>query len=261
MEFFGYIGAFVIGIILGLTGGGGSILTVPLLVYVLGYNPVVSAAYSLFVVGTSSAFGATLNYRKKLVDVKTGFIFAIPSFIGVFITRKYIVPNIPEVIFENDILTLTKNTFLMLLFAIIMLFAALSMIKKTKLYLKEVTQKHSLAKIIIQNITIGVIIGLVGAGGGFLIIPSLLLIVRLSMKKAVGTSMFIIAMNSLIGFLGDIQNTVIDWQFLLPFSIISIAGIFMGTYISKYIDEVQLKKGFAYFVLLTAFLITLKELM
>ena len=112
MEFFGYIGAFFIGIILGLTGGGGSILTVPLLVYVLGYNPVVSAAYSLFVVGTSSAFGATLNYRKQVVDSKTGFLFAIPSFIGVFVTRKYIVPNIPSIIIHNESLTLTKNTFL-----------------------------------------------------------------------------------------------------------------------------------------------------
>ncbi|NHN24891.1 sulfite exporter TauE/SafE family protein [Flavobacterium jejuense] len=261
MEIFGYIGAFFIGIILGLTGGGGSILTVPLLVYVMSYNPVVSAAYSLFVVGTSSAFGATLNYRKKLVDIKTGFLFAIPSFIGVFVTRKYIVSNIPNIIFQNDTLTLTRNTFLMLLFAIIMLFAALSMIKKPKVNLKEVTRKHYLAKIIIQNITIGIIIGLVGAGGGFLIIPSLLLITKLPMKKAVGTSMFIIAMNSLIGFLGDLQNIQIDWKFLLPFSIISMIGIFTGTYISKYINEVQLKKGFAYFVLLMAFVITFKELM
>lgn len=261
MEIFGYIGAFFIGIILGLTGGGGSILTVPLLVYILGYSPVTSAAYSLFVVGTSSAFGATLNYRKKLVDIKTGIIFAIPSFIGVFITRKYIVPSIPNMIFQNDTITLTKNTFLMLLFAAIMLLAALSMLKKTKVNIKEVVQKNYLLKIIIQNITIGVIIGLVGAGGGFLIIPSLLLIVRLPMKKAVGTSMFIIAMNSLIGFLGDTQNIIIDWQFLLPFSLISIAGIFVGTYISKYIDEVQLKKGFAYFVLIISFLITFKELM
>ena len=261
MEIFGYIGAFFIGIILGLTGGGGSILTVPLLVYVLGYNPVVSAAYSLFVVGTSSAFGATLNYRKKLVDIKTGFLFAIPSFIGVFVTRKYIVPNIPSIIIHNESFTLTKNTFLMLLFAVIMLFAALSMIKKTKVNLKEVTQKKYLIKIIIQNISIGIIIGLVGAGGGFLIIPSLLLIAKLPMKKAVGTSMFIIAMNSLIGFLGDLQNIHIDWKFLLPFSIISMIGIFTGTYISKYINEVQLKKGFAYFVLLMAFVITYKELM
>lgn len=261
MEIFGYIGAFFIGIILGLTGGGGSILTVPLLVYVLGYNPVVSAAYSLFVVGTSSAFGATLNYRKQLVDIKTGFLFAIPSFIGVFVTRKYIVPNIPSIIIHNESFTLTKNTFLMLLFAVIMLFAALSMIKKTKVNLKEVTQKKYLIKIIIQNISIGIIIGLVGAGGGFLIIPSLLLIAKLPMKKAVGTSMFIIAMNSLIGFLGDLQNIHIDWKFLLPFSIISMIGIFTGTYISKYINEVQLKKGFAYFVLLMAFVITYKELM
>ena len=261
MEIFGYLGAFFIGIILGLTGGGGSILTVPLLVYVLAYNPVIAAAYSLFVVGTSSAFGAILNYRKKLVAIKTGFIFAIPSFIGVFTTRKFIVPSIPEILFQNETFTLTKSTFLMLLFAIIMLFAALSMIKKPKVNLKEVTQKHYLAKIIIQNIIIGVIIGLVGAGGGFLIIPSLLIIAKLPMKKAVGTSMFIIAMNSLIGFLGDIQNNAIDCKFLLPFSLISMIGIFTGTYISKYIDEVQLKKAFAYFVLIMAFVITFKELM
>ena len=261
MEILGYLGAFFIGIILGLTGGGGSILTVPLLVYVLSYNPVISAAYSLFVVGTSSAFGASLNYRKKLVDIKRGIIFAIPSFIGVFITRKYIVPEIPNIILQTNYFTLTKNTFLMLLFAVIMIFAALSMLKKPKVNLKEVTEKHSLIKIIFQNISIGILIGLVGAGGGFLIIPSLLLIAKLPMKKAIGTSLFIIAMNSLIGFLGDLQNLDIDWPFLLLFSAISILGIFIGTYIAKYINEAQLKKGFAYFVLAIACIITFIELM
>ncbi|NJM79212.1 MAG: sulfite exporter TauE/SafE family protein [Flavobacterium sp.] len=261
MEVIGFIGAFFIGIVIGLTGGGGSILTVPLLVYVLGYNPVVSAAYSLFIVGTSSAFGAFLNYRKKLVAIKTGIIFAIPSFIGVFVTRKYIVPNIPEIIFNIDTITLTKNTFLMLFFAVIMLLAALSMLKKTKLNLKEVTKKHYLIKIILQNITIGIVIGLVGAGGGFLIIPSLLLIAKIPMKKAIGTSMFIIAINSLIGFLGDVQSLDINWKFLIPFTIISMAGIFTGNYISKYINEHQLKKGFAYFVLVMALVIAFKELM
>jgi len=261
MEILGYLGAFFIGIILGLTGGGGSILTVPLLVYVLNYNPIISAAYSLFVVGTSSAFGASLNYRKKLVDIKKGIIFAIPSFIGVFITRKYIVPEIPNIILQTNYFTLTKNTFLMLLFAVIMIFAALSMLKKPKVNLKEITGKHSLIKIIFQNISIGILIGLVGAGGGFLIIPSLLLIAKLPMKKAIGTSLFIIAMNSLIGFLGDLQNLDIDWPFLLLFSAISILGIFIGTYIAKYINEAQLKKGFAYFVLAIACIITFIELM
>ncbi|WP_445457668.1 sulfite exporter TauE/SafE family protein [Flavobacterium sp. HNIBRBA15423] len=261
MELLGYLGAFFIGIILGLTGGGGSILTVPLLVYVLSYNPVISAAYSLFVVGTSSAFGASLNYKKKLVDIKRGIIFAIPSFIGVFITRKYIVPEIPNIILQTNYFTLTKNTFLMLLFAVIMIFAALSMLKKPKVNLKEITEKHSLIKIIFQNISIGILIGLVGAGGGFLIIPSLLLIAKLPMKKAIGTSLFIIAMNSLIGFLGDLQNLDIDWPFLLLFSAISILGIFIGTYIAKYINEAQLKKGFAYFVLAIACIITFIELM
>lgn len=261
MEILGYLGAFFIGIILGLTGGGGSILTVPLLVYVLSYNPVISAAYSLFVVGISSAFGATLNYKKKLVDIKTGIIFAIPSLIGVFITRKYIVPEIPNIILQTNYFTLTKNTFLMLLFAVIMIFAALSMLKKPKVNLKEITEKHSLIKIIFQNISIGILIGLVGAGGGFLIIPSLLLIAKLPMKKAIGTSLFIIAMNSLIGFLGDLQNLDIDWPFLLLFSAISILGIFIGTYIAKHINEAQLKKGFAYFVLAIACIIAFIELM
>lgn len=261
MEFFGYLGAFFIGIVIGLTGGGGSILTVPLLVYVMGYNPVVSAAYSLFVVGSSSAFGAFINYRKQLVAIQTGIIFAIPSFIGVFVTRKYIVPNIPSVIFHYGETVLSKDTFLMLLFALIMLFAALSMIRKTKVNLKEVTEKHDYKKIIIQNLSIGVIIGLVGAGGGFLIIPSLLIIAKLPMKKAVATSMFIIAMNSLIGFLGDLKHIDIHWNFLIPFTFISMIGIFTGTSISKYINETHLKKGFAYFVLVMAFVIAFKELM
>lgn len=257
-EIYGYIGALLMGIILGLTGGGGSILTVPILVYVLLINPVTATAYSLFIVGTTSVFGATKNYFKGLVDIKTGFIFAIPSFTAVYLTRKFIVPIIPETIFETDFFTLTKSSFLMAFFALIMLLAAFSMLKKKK----EITQndtKSSLLNLIIQNFIIGIVIGLVGAGGGFLIIPSLVLFAKLPMKKAVGTSLFIIAMNSLIGFLGDVQNTTIDWLFLLKFTTISVLGIFIGMYLNKFIDEKQLKKGFGYFVLAMAFFILFKE--
>ena len=258
MEILGYVGALFIGLVLGLTGGGGSILTVPILVYLMSINPVTATAYSLFIVGTTSTFGAIQNYRKNLVDIKNGFIFAIPSFIAVYLTRKYIVPEIPKVIIESPFL-ITKDTFLMLFFAVIMVFGALSVLKK-KSQNTNSEEKRNLILIGIQTFTIGIIIGLVGAGGGFLIIPSLILFAKLPMRKAVGTSLFIIAMNSLVGFIGDVQNLEIDWLFLLTFSAISVVGIFTGMYLTKYTNESQLKKIFAYFVLVMAAIILLKEM-
>ena len=258
MEILGYVGALFIGLVLGLTGGGGSILTVPILVYLMSINPVIATAYSLFIVGTTSTFGAIQNYRKNLVDIKNGFIFAIPSFIAVYLTRKFIVPRIPEIIIESPIL-ITKDTFLMLFFAVIMVFGALSVLKK-KTQNTNNEEKRNLILIGIQTFTIGIIIGLVGAGGGFLIIPSLILFAKLPMRKAVGTSLFIIAMNSLVGFIGDVQNLEIDWLFLLTFSAISVVGIFIGMYLTKYTNESQLKKIFAYFVLVMAAIILLKEM-
>lgn len=258
MEIFGYFGALLIGLVLGLTGGGGSILTVPILVYLMSINPVTATAYSLFIVGTTSTFGAIQNYRKNLVDIKNGFIFAIPSFIAVYLTRKFIVPRIPEIIIDSPVL-ITKNTFLMLFFAVIMIFGALSVLKKKS---QDATNEknRNLLFIVIQTFSIGIIIGLVGAGGGFLIIPALVLFIKLPMRKAVGTSLFIIAMNSLVGFIGDVQNLVIDWLFLAIFTTISVVGIFIGMYLTKYTNENQLKKIFAYFVLLMAGIILLKEI-
>ncbi len=258
MELFGYFGALCIGLILGLTGGGGSILTVPILVYVMLIDPIIATAYSLFIVGTTSAFGAVQNYRKGLVDIKNGFLFAIPSFIAVYLTRRILVPLIPDTIVEQPFL-LTKSTFLMVFFAVIMVLAAISMLKKKKEVI-ETTENIAIATLLFQTFTIGIIIGLVGAGGGFLIIPSLVLFAKLPMKKAVGTSLFIIAMNSLIGFLGDVQTITIDWKFLSSFTGISILGIFIGIYLNKYINETQLKKGFAYFVLFMATFILVKEI-
>ena len=258
MEILGYVGALFIGLVLGLTGGGGSILTVPILVYLMSVSPVTATAYSLFIVGTTSTFGAIQNYRKNLVDLKNGFIFAIPSFVAVYLTRKYIVPEIPKIILESPIL-ITKDTFLMLFFAVIMIFGALSVLKK-KSQDTQNEEKRNLILIGIQTFTIGIIIGLVGAGGGFLIIPSLILFAKLPMRKAVGTSLFIIAMNSLVGFIGDVQNLEIDWTFLLTFSAISVVGIFIGMYLTKYTNESQLKKIFAYFVLFMAAIILLKEM-
>lgn len=259
MEIIGYIGALCIGLILGITGGGGSIMTVPILVYILGFNPITATAYSLFIVGTTSAFGAAQNFFKGMVDLKKGFLFAIPSFIAVYLTRRYLVPALPDVITTIGSFNITKEFFLMVLFAIIMLFAALSMLKKKKGNTLTTSKEESKFIFIAQTFGVGILIGLVGAGGGFLIIPSLVFFAKLSMRKAVATSLFIIALNSLIGFLGDLQTLVIDWKFLSTFTSLSVIGIFIGIYLNKFLNEVQLKKGFGYFVLLMAMFILTKE--
>jgi len=258
MEILGYLGALLIGLVLGLTGGGGSMLTVPILTYILLISPVTATAYSLFVVGTTSAFGAFQNAKKGMVDFKNGFLFAVPSFVAVFITRRFLVPEIPQVIISNPFV-LKRDSFLMIFFGIIMLFAAFSMLKK-KTNVTENQKETSILSLVIQTFFIGIIIGLVGAGGGFLIIPSLVLFAKLPMKKAIGTSLFIIAINSLIGFMGDVQNLSIDWTFLLVFTGLSVIGIFIGMYLSKFTNENQLKKGFAYFVLAMALVIFYKEI-
>lgn len=258
-EFFGYLGALLIGLVLGLTGGGGSIMTVPVLVYLLGINPVIATAYSLFIVGTTSAFGSILNYRKGLVEVKTGLKFAIPSFIAIYFTRKIIVPAIPETLFTIQKTAVTKDFFIMTLFAIVMMLASFSMLSEKKI---EVPKKEpNIVFTIVQIFFVGIIIGLVGAGGGFLIIPVLVFLAKLPMKKAIGTSIFIIAINSLIGFTGDIENISPDWSFLLIFSAISILGIFAGIYLNKFINEKNLKKGFGWFVLAMSILILTKEIL
>jgi hypothetical protein len=259
MEVFGYIGALLIGMVLGLTGGGGSILTVPVLVYVLGINPITATAYSLFIVGTSSSFGALQNYSKGFVDLRKGFLFAIPSFTAVYLTRRFLVPLLPHTILSIKGFIVTKETFLMVLFAIIMLFASFSMLKKNKTNTNASIKNESKFLLIFQTFSIGILIGLVGAGGGFLIIPSLVLFAKLSMRKAVGTSLLIIALNSMIGFVGDIQTLDIDWMFLLKFTTLSVIGIYIGIYLNKFLNERQLKKGFGYFVLLMAVFILTKE--
>lgn len=255
----GYIGALFIGLVLGLIGGGGSILTVPILVYLLGINPITATAYSLFVVGSSALVGAIKNIQKKLVDFKTAIVFAVPAFTAVFLTRKYLVPAIPEQFYKIDNFIITKDIAIMLLFAVLMLLASISMLKSKKEVEKEDVNLNFVV-FFFQAAFIGVLTGLVGAGGGFLIIPTLMFFARMSIKKAVATSLLIIAINSLIGFVGDVQNIEIDWLFLLSFTSISIIGIFIGTYLSKFIEGEKLKKGFGWFVLFMGVYIIFKEL-
>lgn len=260
LEILGYIGALFIGIVLGITGGGGSILTVPILVYVLHYNPLTATAYSLFIVGTTSAFGTLQNFKKGLVAPKTAFLFALPSLLGVYFTRKFLIHWLPDTLLYIGSFELSKATFLMLLFAVVMVFAAYSMLKNSAPNEAQANQSKPLILVVIQLFFVGILIGLIGAGGGFLIIPALIKIAKLPIKKAIGTSLFIITINSLLGFVGDIENTVIDWHFLIPFTITSILGIFIGMRIQQHINEKYLKTIFGYFVLVMAFIIFYKEI-
>jgi hypothetical protein len=260
-QILGYIGALIVGLVLGLIGGGGSILTVPILVYLIGLNPVTATAYSLFVVGTTSLFGAIQNFRNKMVDIRTAIVFAIPAFIAVYLTRRYLVPAIPDSLFTVFDFELTKSVFIMIFFAIIMLLASISMIKTRKKE-KSVEQEvqYKIPLIILEGVVVGILTGIVGAGGGFLIIPALVLLAKLPMKLAVGTSLVIISAKSLIGFLGDVQNLTIDWTFLIIFTSLSIIGILVGVYATKFISGEKLKKGFGWFTLFMALYIIYKEL-
>ncbi len=259
----GYFGALLIGVTLGLIGGGGSILTVPILVYLMFVNPVTATAYSLFVVGVSAAMGAIQNIKMGLVDFKTSIVFAIPSLITVYVTRRYVVPAIPSEILNFGNFILTKDVAIMVFFAIIMLLAAVSMIRNEKSQARHIfaEKKFNYPLIITEGAIVGLITGLVGAGGGFLIIPALVLLAKLPMKQAVATSLLIIAIKSLIGFIGDIQNLDIDWNFLLIFTSISVIGIFVGTYLSTFVDGKKLKRGFGWFVLIMGLYIIFKELL
>ncbi len=333
VEIIGYAAAIIIGISLGLIGGGGSILTVPILVYLFGIEPMLATAYSLFVVGSSSLLGSISYVKKGLLNFRTGILFAIPSIAAVFITRRYLIPLFPEHITsvmnesiftniffgvtlvagiivaalllkrflkssgETNLLkvlglmipavimvfvmrqfvlpsipvelyvgssfTITKNGVIMLLFGGVMLFAAIGMIRNKPVNQQSKSERTAFSTggiILLEGMLVGTLTGIVGAGGGFLIIPALVLIVGLPMKVAVGTSLAIIAVKSLIGFLGDLSYQEIEWPFLLIFTSMSFVGIFIGTWLSTFIDSKRLKKGFGWFVLVMGLFILIKEI-
>jgi hypothetical protein len=257
----GLIAAISIGLSLGLIGGGGSILTVPALVYLMHVEPVLATAYSLFVVGIASLIGSFSYMKKGLVSYQTALVFAIPSLTAVFLTRKFLVPAIPDNILTLGSFVLTKDLAIMLFFAVIMLAAAFSMIRSGGKKGAETDEiKFNYPMILLEGAVVGVLTGIVGAGGGFLIIPALVLLARLPMKMAVGTSLLIIAAKSLIGFVGDISEQLIDWNFLMLFSGFAVGGIILGAFFSKYISAGKLKGAFGWFVLVMGAYIIAREL-
>lgn len=262
MEIIGYAAAVLIGVSLGLIGGGGSILTVPVLVYLFGIDAFLATEYSLFVVGISSLVGSVSYFKKGLVNFKMALVFGLPSVISIFLTRIYLLPLIPENVFQIQNFTVTKNIFLLLIFAGLMILASYKMIKRNSSEepLESITNKNSAFLAAGQGSIVGVLTGLVGAGGGFMIIPALVNLLKVPMKTAIGTSLMIISFNSLIGFLSSVNQVKIEWKLLVSITVIAVAGIIMGSKLSKKIDGKKLKPAFGWFILIMGIYIITKEI-
>ena len=256
---FGFAATILAGATMGLIGGGGSILTVPILVYLLEIPPVLATGYSLFVVGLSALVGSVNYFKLGLVNLKAGTIFAVPAFVGVFLARKYLVTALPVEIFNLGNLVVGRDLIVMGVFATVMILASVSMIRGGGESEQEGELQFNYPMIALEGLIVGAVTGFVGAGGGFLIIPALVVLAKLPMKQAVGTSLMIIAVKSLFGFLGDLGNQSIDWGFLALFCLLSIIGIYLGTYLSRFVSSAKLKPGFGWFVLIMGLFILAKE--
>tara|TARA_B100001142_G_scaffold269659_1_gene275412 strand:+ start:479 stop:1273 length:795 start_codon:yes stop_codon:yes gene_type:complete len=250
MELLGYIMALFIGISLGLFGGGGSILAVPVLAYLFSLDEKVATAYSLFIVGFAALVGGIKQNINNNVDWITAVVFGIPALIGVWIVRHYVIPELPDVLFDVGDFAISRRMGMFGVFIVLMVAAALSMLKENMRKGGSGDISYNYPLILIEGLIVGAVTGLVGAGGGFLIIPALVVLTNLDIKKAIGTSLVIIALKSILGFfLGDALIMSIDWNFLIVFTSITIIGIFLGVYIGNFIDGNKLKKGFGYFIL------------
>lgn len=263
MELYGYIAAIFMGLSLGMIGGGGSILTVPILVYLFSVNPMIATSASLFVVGSTALVGGLLAFRRNEVNLKTGLIFALPSFLGVYLIKTLLIPMIPEHVFSFAGFVVTKPLVIMGFFAVLMLLASFSMILKKSGSTggSSAGNKNKILSIAGQGFMVGGVTGLVGAGGGFLIVPALVNIVGLNMRVAIGTSLMIIAANSLFGFSVSLaKGLVVNWNLLLGILSMALIGLFVGSFFSKKVSEKKLKTGFGYFVLIMGALILFDQL-
>lgn len=261
MDLLGYFAMLLVGGALGLLGGGGAILTVPILVYLFRTPPVLATSYSLFVVGVSSLFGVWRYHTEKLVNYRAALVFALPSFIGTYLARRVVLPWLPAIILSRDDISIDKDQLIMVVFALVMIGASASMIRSDRhpkdLAVEPAESRFQLASL---GLVVGFIAGFVGAGGGFLIVPSLVVIARMPMPMAVGTSLLIIAANSLFGFSSDLLAALsIDWTFLIGISAIAMVGIVAGSFAAQWVPASKLKPLFGWFVLLMGTYILLRQ--
>lgn len=258
MEIAGYFASLFIGISLGMIGGGGSVLTVPILVYFFRVEPVLATAYSLFIVGSTSSVGAFQKWKKREINFKVALIFGLPSLLTVYFIRKFVITEIPEIIYKHNDFTIHKGQLTLILFALLMVSAAIGILKPQKIKRPVLPQVQGL---VLLGVTVGIVSGLLGAGGGFIIIPALIFYASMDIKTAVGSSLLIITLNSLVGFAGDITHHQFDWIKLMPITLLGIAGTFLGNWISDKLPGSGIKRIFGLFILLTGIFILGKELL
>ncbi|MEQ5791474.1 sulfite exporter TauE/SafE family protein [Muricauda sp. NFXS6] len=262
-QLIGYAGAFIIGLVMGITGSGGSAMAVPIFNYIFLMDMHSTTSHSLFVVGMSAATGVLLNYKRRTIDWRLALYLSIPMVVSVFLVRKYILPMIPTVLFEINIMELqiTRDMVIMVFFGLLMAVGAILSIKRGKASYSSTSDiKKGPIFILLMGVGIGAITGITGTGGGFLIVPVLVVFLQCSMKKAIVTSLMIIALKSFVGFIGDLGSVDIDWILLLGFTAISITGLAIGIYSSQRIGESNLKKGYAYVILSISILVVGREL-
>ncbi|AZI21364.1 sulfite exporter TauE/SafE family protein [Chryseobacterium taklimakanense] len=261
MHILGYFFALIIGLVMGLIGGGGSILSVPVFAYLFNIDAITATAFSLFVVGATSSVGSVSFIRQGYVNFTTAFRFGIPSVLGILFSRRLVLPHLPEYIIHRWGITLTKDMFILILFAVLMLLSAIKMIQKKERVRKPRESETNYTLLVSQGLLVGIVTGFIGAGGGFLIVPALVMLLGVSMKEAVATSLFIISINSFIGFASSLDKITVDWAFLLSFTSLSIIGILIGVALSKRIEPRKLKPIFGWFVLVMGIWIIVTELL
>ena len=260
MEILGYFAAVVIGLVMGLIGGGGSILSVPVFAYIFGIDAITATALSLFVVGITSMVGSVGYIKQRYVNYKTALLFGLPSVLGILFSRRVVVPHLPDYIINRWGITLDKEMFILILFAVLMIISSVKMIRKYDRQRIRKSEEINYTILVSQGLLVGIVTGFIGAGGGFLIVPALVMLLRMSMKEAVATSLFIIAINSTIGFISSLDKITVDWNFLLSFTALSVVGIFIGVQITKKIEGRKLRPLFGWFVLVMALWIIINEL-
>lgn len=259
LEILGYIAAVVMGAVFGVIGSGASVLTMPILVYLMGFPPVIATAYSLVLVGTSAALGSIHYYRQGFIDASAVLFFGGPSILTAYLTRAWLMPILPNPILNSPIY-ISKNILIMAVFCILLAIAGSMLLWNDRVRAPKKKVYHPMGWIFLEGSVIGCITALVGAGGGFLIIPALVLFLGLPMKKAIGTSLLIIALKSLIGFLGDVQNGItLKEHVVLLLITATLIGMWAATQVAHLFDGEKLQRVFAYGLLILAAAIFIKE--